>query len=209
MKSSGSAVKMRRQAGVERGFSVLEMMVVCGIALTVMAIAIVQMVPANSAAHADSATRMVIEQIRQAREYSIENRRYVQVQFSSASSGQPQVVVTQKNSLTANAGADKVLSTVLIEAPLQYCVCTMADTPDAYGNTSSTYFYDSQTSATATSLYFQSDGELVDAANYEPINGTVFLGIGTNKTWSRAITVLGTTGRVRAYKSTGTAWVSF
>jgi type II secretory pathway pseudopilin PulG len=200
---------MRRQRGAEQGFSVLEMMVVCGIALTVMAIAIVQMVPANSAAHADSVTRVVIEQIRQAREYSIENRRYVQVQFNSASSGQPQIVITQKNSLTSNAGADKVLSTVLIGAPLQYCVCTMGDTPDGYGNTSSTYFYDSQTSATATALYFQSDGELVDAANYEPVNGTVFLGIGTKKTWSRAITVLGTTGRVRAYKSTGTAWVSF
>jgi type II secretory pathway pseudopilin PulG len=185
------------------------MMVVCGIALTVMAIAILQMVPASNAAHVDTATREVIEQIRQAREYSIENRRYVQIQFNTDSSGRPQVVTTQKNSLTANAGADKVLSSVPFEGPVTYCVCTMSDTPDAYGNSSATYFYDSQTSATATALYFQSDGELVDAANYEPINGTVFLGLGTNKTWSRAITVLGTTGRVRAYKSTGTAWVSF
>jgi hypothetical protein len=185
------------------------MMVVCGLALTVMAIAIVQMVPASSAAHADDATRIVMEQVRQAREYSIENRRYVQIQFNTASTGQPQIVTTQVNSLTANAGNNVVLSTVPIEAPIQYCVCSMADTPDAYGNTSATYFYDSQTSATATALYFQSDGELVDAANYAPINGTIFLGIGTNKTWSRAVTVLGTTGRVRAYKSTGTAWVSF
>jgi type II secretory pathway pseudopilin PulG len=197
------------QARSQRGFSLLETLVVCGLALTVMAIAIIQVVPASNAAHADAATREVIEQIRQAREFAIESRRYVQIQFTTDSVGRPDIVITQKNSLTANAGADQVLSTVPFEGPVQYCVCTMPDTPDAYGNGSATYFYDSLSGAVATGLYFQSDGELVDAFNYSAINGTVFLGMGTNKTWSRAVTVLGTTGRVRAYKTTGTAWVSF
>jgi type II secretory pathway pseudopilin PulG len=208
VKSYDSATKTTA-VRTTRGFTLLETLVVCGIAMTVMAIAILQVVPASSASHADDATREVIEQIRQAREYSIENRRYVQIQFSSDSAGRPDIVTTQKNSLTANAGADLVISTMDYEGPVQYCVCTMPDTPDAYGNGSATYFYDSASGAQATALYFQSDGELVDAANYMPVNGTVFLAIGSNKTWARAITILGTTGRVRAYKTTGTAWVSF
>jgi hypothetical protein len=56
-------------------------------------------------------------------------------------------------------------------------------------------------------MYFQNDGELVDGSTFQPINGTVFLGVSTlNTTSARAITVLGSTGRVRAWKFNGSAW---
>lgn len=214
MGKRGSSVKSKQaiwpegQRKRERGFSLIEFAVVCAVAMTIMAIAIVQMGPSNNTAHADSALRQVVEQIRQAREYSIENRRYVQVQFNAAASGQAQVVITQLNSLTANAGANTVLSTVLIEAPVSYCVCSMGDTPDTYGNGSAIYF-ENQANGPAGGMLFQSDGELVDGTTYEPINGSVFLGISGKPIYARAVTVLGTTGRVRTYRSNGSAWVRF
>lgn len=196
-----------RNANRERGFSLMELAIVCAMSFTIMAIAIIQINQSLNGSHADVATRQIVDQIRQAREYSVENRRYVQIQFLTVSS-QPEVVITQLNSLTANAGANKVLSTVPIQQPMTYCVCSMGDTPDAYGNGSGIYF-ESAANGPTGGMLFQSDGELVDGTSYQPINGTVFLGITGKPAWSRAITILGTTGRVRAYRSTGANWVSF
>jgi type II secretory pathway pseudopilin PulG len=191
-----------------RGFSVIELMVVVIISIILMAIALYQIIPAVSASRADVAMREVVEQIRQARELSIENRRYVQIQFNTATSGAAQIVITQLNHLTANAGADAVVSTVVIEAPFNWCVCGMPDTADAYGNGGAIYFEGLSNGPTA-GMEFQSDGELIDSATNAPINGTVFVGTANRPSWSRAVTVLGTTGRVRTYRSIGSSWVMF
>jgi type II secretory pathway pseudopilin PulG len=203
-----SVNRNRARRSTARGFSVIELMVVVIISIIVMAIALYQIIPAVSASRADVAMREVVEQIRQAREYSIENRRYVQLQFSTASSGAATIVITQMNSLTANAGANVVLSTVTIEAPFNWCVCSMPDTADAYGNGGAIYF-EGISGGPVAGMEFQSDGELVDAATLAPINGTVFIGTNAKPTWSRAVTVLGTTGRVRTYRSIGSSWVMF
>jgi hypothetical protein len=56
-------------------------------------------------------------------------------------------------------------------------------------------------------ILFNSDGTLIDQQG-RPINGTVFLAVrgGTDRS-ARAITVLGATGRVRAYRWTGAEWI--
>jgi type II secretory pathway pseudopilin PulG len=187
-----------------RGFSVIEVLVVILIIIVVSAIAIIQMNPSSGSSHADVAMHQVQDQLRQAREYAIENRRYVAVTFQTVG-GQPQLIITQMNSQTAGAGADQVLSTIPIETPVTYCVCSMPDTPDGFGNGSPVYF-ERIVNGPPSGMWFQSDGELVDAATHQPIDGTVFLGIAGQPSFARAVTVMGTTGRVRVYKSTGSAW---
>ncbi len=62
--------------------------------------------PALQDAHCDTAMRQVNQQLRQAREYAITNRRYVQVTFPRGRDAQPDIVRgTQRNDLTAGAGA--------------------------------------------------------------------------------------------------------
>ena len=57
---------------------------------------------------------------------------------------------------------------------------------------------------------FQSDGEFLDGATFLPINGTVYLGVTGQTSTARAVTVLGTTGRVRGWKSNGSnVWYQF
>ena len=58
-------------------------------------------------------------------------------------------------------------------------------------------------------MLFQSDGELVDGSTYQPINGTVFLGVPGTATTARAVTVLGSTGRVRGWTGNGNNWTQF
>jgi hypothetical protein len=78
----------------------------------------------------------------------------------------------------------------------------LPDTPDAFGNTGPIAF------GTATVIKFAPDGTLVDQSG-QGLNGSVFMAIpniqGTNLS-ARAITVLGSTGRVRGYRWDGSKW---
>src|SRR5271163_4600449 len=105
------------------------------------AMAVFQLRGARQAANSDAAMREAVSQLRQAREYSITNRRYVQVTFPVTAGGQPQIRSTQKNSLTTNAGADVVMPAVTLQSPLVYTlVAGMPDTPDGYGKAAAIEF---------------------------------------------------------------------
>jgi prepilin-type N-terminal cleavage/methylation domain-containing protein len=195
-----------------RGFSMIEVCVVISLILIISAMAIMALQPGLQDARFDTAMRQVMDQLRQAREYSIANRRYVQVTFPTvviAGTTQYQVVMTERNAPPygpAGAGADVILSTTPIEAPAQfYKDPATTDTPDVFGNTSAIEF-EAQSPGPIGGMLFQSDGELVDGVTFQPINGTVSLGFPGLKTASRAITVLGSTGRVHGWKWNGTAW---
>ncbi len=186
----------------------LLMVVVC--LLIVGGMAVLRIIPNLQNSRSDVAMQQVLGQLRQAREYAIENRRYVQVTFPVViASGQTlsEITMTQKNSLTANAGADVVLSTIPIEQPLQFYIYSgVIDTPDGFGNSAAVYF-ENTSGGPSGGMYFQNDGELVDGSTFQAINGSVFIGNSTlTNTAARAVTVLGATGRVRAWKFNGSAW---
>ena len=190
----------------QRGFSMIELVVVVSIILVVTAISITQLKPNLQNARIDAAMRQVVETFRQAREFAIANRRYVQVTFPANN----QLQITQLNTLTTGAGGiNPVLDTVTLAPPLIFTLDGMPDTPDAYGNTSAIVF-ESVANGPVGGMVFQSDGEFLDGTTFLPINGTVYLGIPGQQSTARAVTVLGTTGRVRGWKSNGaTVWYQF
>lgn len=197
-------------AGQESGFTIIELTVVTMIIMIVAVMAIVGISPALQNAKYDAAMRQLVSQIRQAREYAIANRRYVQITFPTVGL-RPQVVMTQMNTLTPGAGGvNPVISTVTIEGPGTYLVYPgMPDTPDGYGNGGAVYF-EGLIGGPVGGMLFQSDGELVDGTTFLPINGSVYLSTNNGQaTTARAVSVLGTTGRVRGWKSSGTSWAQF
>jgi prepilin-type N-terminal cleavage/methylation domain-containing protein len=205
------SMTMRRNENAQRGFSLVELLVVVMIILIIAAEAIVQMPATLQNSQADAALRQVVEQLRQGREYAIANRRYVQITFPIVVAGgitNYEVQLTQMNTLTAGAGAvNTVLSTVPIQAQMQFFVVPgYPDTPDAYGNAGPIEF-GGVINGPIGGMLFQSDGELVNGTTYLPLNGSVFLGVPLKTNTARAITVLGTSGRVRGWKPTGPGWV--
>jgi len=120
------------------------------------------------------------------------------------------------------------VSSVLLEGGLQFLLTSgLSDSPDGFcsGLTSSTCFPSTKpgmNGAASTQMKFRPDGTFVDQDGYL-LNGTVFITLpgqifvqpncsthapGTSTTGVRAarvITVLGTTGRVRAYRFDGTS----
>lgn len=205
--------KLRNHRG-ERGFSLVELVMVVAVMSVVSVIAIIAYGPSLQTAHADDAMRQVLDQLRQAREYSIANRRYVQITFpvvTVAGVTHYEVQMTERNDLTPGAGAvNPILSTVPIQSPIQfYLTPSLPDTPDAFGNASAIDF-GGVAGGPPAGMLFQSDGELVSAATFQAINGTVFLGFPVNASEARAVTVLGTTGRVRGWKAPNkNGWVQF
>jgi hypothetical protein len=89
-----------------------------------------------------------------------------------------------------------------------YVFAAVSDTPDGYGHAAAIEF-EGQNGGPVGGMFFQSDGELVDGATYLPINGTVFLGVPGTTATARAVTVMGTTGRVRGWKGSGASWFQF
>jgi prepilin-type N-terminal cleavage/methylation domain-containing protein len=204
-----------RKANGQRGFSMIEVSVVVMLILIITAMAMLAFLPTLQDTRFDTAMRQVLDQLRQAREYALTNRRYVQVTFpvvGTANGNLYEVVLTQRNDLTAGAGAiNPVLSTLPIQYPAQYTLVMSQDTPDGFsgGPPTSPIMFEGIGGGPVGGMMFQSDGELVDGATFQPINGTVFLGFPGKNTSARAITVLGGTGRVRGWKGTGAVWFRF
>ena len=93
-----------------------------------------------------------------------------------------------------------MLSNIPIEGGVQFVlVAGLPDTPDAFGKASGVDF------GTAFNVKFTPDGTLVnqDGAG---ANGTVFIAVPKLATSARAVTILGSTGRVRGYKWDGRQW---
>jgi type II secretory pathway pseudopilin PulG len=199
-KLNGMKATMRfRQA--EKGFSAIELMIVVTIALAVTAMAVVAFQPALKDAQNDAAMRETMDAIRQARQYAITYRRYVQLTFSTASPST--ITATQRNSLTITGASDTVLFTIAIPTTTGfYLSSTTPDTPDAFGHCAAICV--EGTSGGPAFMYFQSDGEFVDGT-YTSMNGSLFLGVSGQPTTYRAVTILGSTGRVREWKY-GSAW---
>jgi len=190
------AGQVRRQ----RGISMVEVLVVVAIALTVGGMAVVGLTPTLQEFRANSAASEVVDVFRQAREYAITYRRYVQITFPNyaANGANNQLQIIVKNSMTPNAGADVVLTTVTLSGRATFQLeAGVPDTPDAFGNATAVNFAGVDGGPPA-GMFFQADGTFVSATgNY--INGSVFMGDTNIVPTARAVTVLGATGRVRSY----------
>jgi prepilin-type N-terminal cleavage/methylation domain-containing protein len=202
--------KRRRHA--ERGMSLIELLLVMGIMGVVTAMSVLLTGPVRSNARGDAAMRIVLAQMNQAREQAIAQRRYIRVTFDIAAN---QIIMVREDTPATTTP----LATIGFEggATLQPVASIPAvDTPDAFGKTQSPLFKSVNGTFQSLSSHniagdgqqlakFAPDGTFVDW-NGRVTNGTVFIGVANSPTSSRAVTVLGSTGRVRAFRWNGNLW---
>jgi type II secretory pathway pseudopilin PulG len=180
----------------EGGFSLIEGIVVIAVIFIVGAMTILGFGTVLRGAKANSAMSQLVSQLRSARERAIAHRCEVQVQFV----GTNQVTVSELWS----AGTPPPPVTVSFEGGAAFQVFnSIPDTPMAFGNSSAVYF--AGLSGGPPVMKFTSTGAFIDAGN-SFVDGTVFLGITGKPSTARAVTILGSTGRVRQYHWDGTQW---
>ena len=173
-------------------------MIAVVIILIISGMAIIRMQPAVQQSRANAAMSQIVTSFRTAREYSVAYRRFVQITFPSYPATKNQIQITVLNHLTSGAGNDVILTTITFPSTVNYQVFAgFPDTPDAFGNATPVYF-EGLDGGPVAGMMFQPDGTFVDTTG-NPVNGTVFLGVNTFNVSARAITVLGSTGRVKAY----------
>jgi prepilin-type N-terminal cleavage/methylation domain-containing protein len=170
------------------GFSLVELMIVVAMIGILGGMAVLQIDTLRKGLLGDGAMRVVMGQLNIARETAVARRRSVTVEFVGS------------NVLRLTIGDEA--SNVAFESGVQYAlVQDMGDTPDGFGRAAPTTFG----STMQTTVTFNSEGSLVDGGG-SPINGTVFLAVPGEPLTARAVTVLGTIGRVRGYRWDGTRW---
>jgi prepilin-type N-terminal cleavage/methylation domain-containing protein len=213
----------------DRGFTMVEMLLVIAIIGIVTIMAIIAWINQAPTMRADSGMLLVETQIRQAREAAIDHRANYMVTFQGTSE---MVTCSSKlipglspcpntNGPTATPPQSEISDIFIDPNQMTYTVLSgVPDTPDGFGNTttcvtSSGICFNSSSCGTTPVLpcyiTFQSDGTVVNSSGVY-MNGTIFMGqVGNtsnpaNPLTARAITILGTTGRVKGYRYNGKTW---
>ena len=176
------------------GFSALELLMTVGIMGVLMSMAVFQIGQSLPGYRGDGGMRIVIAQINTARELAITQRRKMRLTFTN---GNKVSIIREEVTTPATT---TTLSSVLLEGGAGFNLSAgVPDTPDAFGNSSATYF------GTATQIKFDTDGSMTDQSGFT-LNGSVFVSLANQPRSLRAVTVLGSTGRVRGYRWDGTRW---
>jgi Tfp pilus assembly protein FimT len=202
----------------ERGYTLIEFVVTGIILTTIAAMAIFQLRPSWQDQQANAAMDQVKATLRQARETAIGQRRSIVVKFVAAGgTGCPtgnninncielyQMVVSGTPAVATQA-TSPFLTIPMQSNTLFGTVSGETDTPDTFGLPSSGgIYFGGQSGGPSTGMVFQSNGTFTDG-NGNPINGTVFISVSNINNSARAITVLGNTGRIRAWKNSTQGW---
>jgi type II secretory pathway pseudopilin PulG len=204
----------KRTKRAQKGFSLLEMVVVVGLAFTVMCFAVMNTMNSTANSRANSAMDAVISQLRQAREMAIAKRRNVQVQFTAPN--QIQTTILTLPGEPVPPALPIVYLNDNVAGGLTYTVfASLPDTPMGFGNSTAINLQQptgggAWTVMFATSGAFcgtaQSAATLYEATTNNPVNASIFLGVTGKTNTARAVTVFGATGRVRSYFWTGSSW---
>lgn len=182
----------------ERGFSLLELMVVVGILGTLAAVSIMVSPAFMKHAKAESGIAQAVDALRVARETAISQRRNVTIEFLGLNA-----IRTVRQDIGANGAltGTTVLATVELENNMRFQLESgVPDTPNGFGNGTAISF------GTSPERMFTSEGTLVNQQG-DVMNGTLFLSVPGDAMSSRAISIFGPTALVRVWRWDGRQWV--
>lgn len=192
-----------------RGFSLVEIIVVIALIFTLTSIALVHLQPAIQGMRADSAMAEVKSTLRQARELAISQRRNIVVTFANNNTIQLWQVQVLPGPIQVRA--PQPFLSIPLSPPVQFMTFQgEVDTPDGFGIPAipGGISFAGVNGGPPSGMMFQSDGSFVNG-NGTVISGTVYVGFQGTPSSARAITVMGATGRVKAYHGDpNTSWWS-
>lgn len=189
----------------EAGFTLLEGLIVIGIMMVLTGMAVVGSRGTLQTYRANAALDTVSSQLRVARQISISQRRWVQITIDQVAN------TISYQVLPPNTAGTTELPGPIISVPLPPQTSFMLeagvpDTPMAFGKISAVYI--GGLSGGPAGMRFTPTGTFSDNTNNNPINGTIFVGMANQPATARAVTIMGSTGRIRPYTYVGNStWV--
>jgi len=190
-------MKLEKQAR-QTGFSLLEAVVVVAIICILVATSVIGIQQLLSSSRSDAAANTVVSQLRAARQLAISRRHNVQVTVNTTATAPNFAPSISYAEMATGVLTESLPSTVTVPLPPNTGFILQpgqGDTPMGFGNTSAVYI--GGVSGGPSTMYFSTTGAFM--SGNAPINGTFFVGISGNPNSERAVTLLGSTGRVRTY----------
>jgi type II secretory pathway pseudopilin PulG len=202
---------MRKANRKDLGFTLLESVVVIGIMMVLMGMAIIQSFGSLGSYQANSALDVVVSQLRVARQLAISQRRTVQIWIDSVPEpvdNRYHVKYQVQAAPQTNEVAGPVVSVPLPASTQLILEPGVPDTPMQFGNNAAVYVGNPPVAGGPPVMQFNSTGTFTDNTGTNLLYGTVFIGIPNQVATARAVTIMGGTGRVRAYNWAGlpTGW---
>jgi prepilin-type N-terminal cleavage/methylation domain-containing protein len=190
----------------ERGFSMVEMTVAVAIVLVLIGVALVNIVPSLKSSASNAGMELVLGELRRAHERAIDERRIYRVTFVPPQTIQVDVgqvgnvgtTITGSAPVFAQAQPPLTLPTSVQFVVVPGIPATAATTPDGFGTGANAIDFDIANGGGGTQIFFQPDGRSLDAAN-RLNDGVLYLAQPNNLPSSRAVSVFGSTGRVKGW----------
>ncbi|MBS1842176.1 MAG: prepilin-type N-terminal cleavage/methylation domain-containing protein [Acidobacteria bacterium] len=182
----------------KNGFSLLEAVVVVAIISILVATSVIGIQQLLSSSRSDAAANTVVSQLRAARQLAISRRHNVQVTVNTSVAAPNFAPSISYVEMATGALTEALPAVVTVPLPPNTNFLLQpgqGDTPMGFGNTSAVYI--GGVSGGPATMFFSTTGAFM--SGNAPINGTFFVGIDGNPGSARAVTLLGSTGRVRTY----------
>jgi prepilin-type N-terminal cleavage/methylation domain-containing protein len=198
---------MRKTNRRERGFTMLEMVLVIAIMMVLGGLAIIQSFGSFESYQANSAVDAVASQLRLARQLAISQRRNVQIQIATSTPLSISYTILPRPG-SADPAQPAVTSIISSKQVTFMQESGVPDTPMAFGTCSGSGVCIASVAGGPAFMQFTSTGQFTDSTGVTTLNGTIFIGVPNQVSTARAVTVMGSTGRVRPYYYIGgtTAW---
>jgi Tfp pilus assembly protein FimT len=197
---SPSMTAPRRRVLVdERGFSLAEILTIVAIIAVLFGITIIAFQAAATTIQGDSNLRILEGQLKYARDIAVSERRSVQVVLTAPTVDGNTLAMIQVIRQDRPSGTTLLSSAMLENNTTFVDFDTVPDTPESFG-ASSVY-----APGGGTPYLFTPDSMFTDQAG-SPVNATIFIGQAGKVVTARAVTVFGTTARIRTYRWNGSQW---
>ncbi len=183
--------------GRTSGFSLIETLIVLSLMMIASGIFFMSLQPALKDTRVTNAYNSTLMTLRRAREQAIAERRVYLVTFNNA--------ITPNSITITRASTGQVTSTITLPTDITFRAepgipTTLATTPDHFGTGSPAIDFDQGVAGGAKNVvFFNPDGSAQDI-NSNTNNGVIYLARSGSLYTSRAITVWGSTGRLRGYR---------
>ena len=208
LNQAGMDVRRRRarlfaRARSAQGFSLIELLVVIAMIGVLAAIAIGVTPGMINSAKGQSGAQQLASFLKRHREMAISRRRNIEIQFTLPST----ITSFQRavpDPLVVPTPPPALLESMILEGRVEFRrfpAVTPANTPDLFPIGAGAINLGG-----ADPVLFTSEGSFTDV-NGDPINATIFLGIPNQADTANALTIIGTTATVRAWRNNGSQWV--
>jgi Tfp pilus assembly protein FimT len=195
-------MRLRRDGG----FSLLEMLTVVSIAFIIAGITAMAFMPVMKSNDTTSAYNYTLTTMRRARDQAAGDMRTYVLQFTAPGT----ITVTQSISASGTCqipATGPVLVTTVLPSDVTFHIETgvptsnsaAPTTPDAFGTAAYAIDFDQGYTPGTTTICFNPDGSATDALG-NTNNGVIYLGQPGNLYSMRAITLWGSTGRLRGWR---------